>query len=353
MKRIEEILNEIPEIDRSLPARIQKRLDRLTKPPGSLGRLEELAVWYGTTRGEVKPVLGKKTVVVFAADHGIADEGVSAYPKEVTAQMVYNFLRGGAGINVLARHAGVEVVVMDIGVAHEFETVSGLRKGKIRAGTRNMVLGPAMTSEEMAAAVSEGIALADEMAKKGVDLLATGEMGIANTTASSAITAIMTGEPVEKVTGRGTGVDDERLAHKIRMIDKAFQKNHPDKNDPLGVLAKVGGLEIAGLVGLILGGANNRVPVVLDGFISGAAALIAVQLKPGVKNYLLASHQSVEPGHRLALEKLGLSPLFNLNLRLGEGTGAVLGMGLVESGVRILSEMATFEEAGVSDKERA
>jgi nicotinate-nucleotide--dimethylbenzimidazole phosphoribosyltransferase len=351
METIKKVLKEIPDVDRAVADRIKKRLDRLTKPPGSLGRLEELAVWYGTARGEVKPVLAKKAVAVFAADHGIADEGVSAYPKEVTAQMVYNFLRGGAGINVLARHTGAEVIVMDIGVAHEFENISGLRKGKIRAGTRNMVLGPAMTSDEMAAAISEGVALADELAEKGFDLLATGEMGIANTTSSSAITAVMTGEPLEKVTGRGTGVDDERLSHKIRMIEKAFQKNCPDRNDPFDVLAKVGGLEIAGMVGLILGGAKNRVPVVLDGFISGAAALIAVQLRPAVKNYLIASHQSVEPGHRLVLEQLGLSPLLNLNLRLGEGTGAVLGMGLVESGVRILSEMATFEEAGVSDKE--
>jgi nicotinate-nucleotide--dimethylbenzimidazole phosphoribosyltransferase len=351
MELLQKTLREIQKVDVAVAERVQKRLDRLTKPPGSLGRLEELAVWYGSARGEVKPVLNKKAVVVFAADHGIADEGVSAYPKEVTAQMVYNFLRGGAGINVLAKHAGAEVVVVDIGVAHDFENISGLRKSKIKHGTDNMAQGPAMSRIEALSAVQEGITIADEMARKGVDLLATGEMGIANTTASSAITSFMTGHPAAIVTGRGTGVDDERLAHKIGVIEKVIRKNLPDRNDPMDVLAKVGGLEIAGLAGLIVGGAKNRIPVVLDGFISGAAALIAVGLKPEVKDYLVGSHQSSEPGHRLALEHLGLVPLLNLNLRLGEGTGAVLAMGLIEAAIKILSEMATFEEAGVSDKE--
>jgi nicotinate-nucleotide--dimethylbenzimidazole phosphoribosyltransferase len=351
MELLQKTLQEIQKVDEAIAGRVQIRLDRLTKPPGSLGRLEELAIWYGSARGEVKPVLSKKAVVVFAADHGIADEGVSAYPKEVTAQMVYNFLRGGAGINVLAKHAGAEVVVVDIGVAHDFENTSGLRKIKIKRGTDNMARGPAMSRIEALSAVSEGITIADEMARKGVDLIATGEMGIANTTASSAITSLMTGHPVAIVTGRGTGVDDERLAHKIGVIEKVLRKNLPDRYNPMDVLAKVGGLEIAGLVGLIVGSAKNRIPVVLDGFISGAAALIAVGLKPEVKDYLVGSHQSSEPGHRLALEHLGLVPLLNLNLRLGEGTGAVLAMGLIEAAVKILSEMATFEEAGVSDKE--
>ena len=259
-------------------------------------------------------------------------------------------MRGGAGINVLSRQANAEVVVVDIGVAHHFEPAPGLRQSKVRHGTENMVKGPAMSPSEMFSAIREGITLAEEMARKGVDLLATGEMGIANTTASSAIAAVITGHPVASVTGRGTGVDDARLNHKIKMIEKALQCNAPQRKDPLDVLAKVGGLEIAGLAGLILGAAMSRIPVVLDGFISGAAALIAVSLNPMVKEYLSASHQSVEPGHRLILEWLGLDPLLNLNLRLGEGTGAVLGMGLVEAGVRILSEMATFDEAGVSDK---
>ncbi|MHB8481656.1 MAG: nicotinate-nucleotide--dimethylbenzimidazole phosphoribosyltransferase [Nitrospiria bacterium] len=350
MELLQRTLREIQKPDPSVGERIQKRLDRLTKPPGSLGRLEELAVWYGMSRGEIKPTLGKKAVVVFAADHGVADEGVSAFPKEVTAQMVYNFLRGGAGINVLSRQVNAEVFVVDIGVAHHFEPVSGLRQSKVKHGTENMVKGPAMSASEMLSAIREGIILAEEMAQKGVDLLATGEMGIANTTASSAIAAVITGHPVASVTGRGTGVDDAGLNHKIKMIEKAFQRNVPQRDDPLDVLAKVGGLEIAGLVGLTLGAAKNRIPVVLDGFISGAAALIAVSLNPLVKEYLTASHQSVEPGHRLVLEWIGLEPLLNLNLRLGEGTGAVLGMGLVEAGVRLLSEMATFDEAGVSDK---
>ncbi|MBI1821002.1 MAG: nicotinate-nucleotide--dimethylbenzimidazole phosphoribosyltransferase [Nitrospirae bacterium] len=351
MDFLRKTLQEIQKPDQSVGERIQRRLDRLTKPPESLGRLEELAVWYGMSRGEIKPTLDKKAVVVFAADHGIADEGVSAFPREVTAQMVYNFLRGGAGINVLSRHVNAEVIVVDIGVAHDFEPAAGLRQSKVKHGTANMSKGPAMSPSEMLSAIREGILLSEELARKGIDLLATGEMGIANTTASSAITAVITSHPVAGVTGRGTGVNDTQLNHKIKVIEKALQQNLPQQKDPLDVLAKVGGLEIAGLVGLILGAARNRIPVVLDGFISGAAALIAVSLNPLVKEYLSASHQSVEPGHRLILDWLGLVPLLNLNLRLGEGTGAVLGMGLVEAGVKVLSEMATFDEAGVSDKE--
>lgn len=355
MDLLSRTLREIQGVDSSLREAIQKKLDRLTKPPGSLGRLEELAVWYGAARGEIKPVLQKKAVIVFAADHGVAEEGVSAYPKEVTAQMVYNFLRGGAGINVLARHAGAQVMVVDIGVAHDFQDacqdLSGLRRCKVRHGTANMAHGPAMSLSEARSAIEVGLRIAEEMARDGVDLMATGEMGIANTTPSSAITSLITGQPVSAVTGRGTGLDQVRLAHKIAVIERAIARNLPDRSDPLDVLAKVGGLEIAGLVGLILGSVRHRIPVVLDGFIAGASALIAVSLNRSVRDHLLASHRSVEPGHRLALEWLGLIPVLDLNLRLGEGTGAVLGMGLVEAGVKILAEMATFEEAGVSEKE--
>ena len=351
MEMLKKAIEGIRPIDPEIGPKLQRRLDFLTKPPGSLGRIEELALWYGSARGEIKPVLGKKAVAVFAADHGIAAEGVSAYPKEVTAQMVYNFLRGGAAINAIARQIGADVVVVDIGVDHDFQPVSGLRIRKVAKGTANMISGPAMSREEALKAVSEGIVLAQELGQKGGDLIATGEMGIGNTTPSSAIASVLTGHPVSGVTGRGTGLDDPRMLAKIEKIEAAIRINHPDPADPLDVLAKVGGFEIAALTGLILGAASQRIPVVLDGFISGAAALVAVRLSPRVLNYLLASHQSVEPGHRLILENLGLHPLLDLNLRLGEGTGAVLGMGFVETSVRILSEMATFDEAGVSGKE--
>lgn len=350
MKQLKEKIEAIPGIDTALGEKIEKRLGQLTKPSGSLGRLEELAKWYGMARREVKPSLQNKVVTVFAADHGVVEENVSAYPQEVTAQMVYNFLRGGAGINVLARHVGAKVVVVDIGVAHEFPSLAGLRKNKVRWGTANMAKGPAMERSEAISAIEVGFNVVEGLLVEGIDLIGTGDMGIGNTTASSAITAVITGQALPSVTGKGTGIDDDRLRHKISVIEKALAQNQPDRNDPLDVLAKVGGLEIAGMVGVILNAALHQVPVLIDGFISGSAALIAVALQPRVKGYLLASHQSVEPGHRLALHWIGLEPVLDLNLRLGEGTGAALAMGLVEAGVKILDEMATFGEAGVSEK---
>ena len=329
---------------------LQRRLDRLTKPLGSLGRLEELARWYGAARGTAAPALGRKTVAVFAGDHGVTVEGVSAYPSDVTAQMVYNFLRGGAGINVLARHAGADVVVVDVGVAHAFPEIEGLRRRKIRPGTANLAVGPAMTREEAEAAVAVGVELAEELAASGVDVIGVGEMGIGNTTPSSAITAVMTGAAPRDVTGRGTGVDDAVWARKVSVIERAIAVNRPDASDPMDVLAKIGGLEIAALVGMMLGAARRRVPVVLDGFISGAAALIAAGLEHELTGSLLASHQSVEPGHRLALDRLGLAPVLDLGLRLGEGTGAALAIGVLDAAVKILNEMATFGEAGVSER---
>jgi nicotinate-nucleotide--dimethylbenzimidazole phosphoribosyltransferase len=322
----------------------------LTKPPGSLGRLENLAVWYGSVRGAARPGLPQKTVVVFAADHGVAAESVSAYPQEVTAQMVYNFLRGGAGINVLARHAGARVVVVDVGVAQDFPALEGLERRKIRRGTANMAREPAMTRAEAVAALEVGMNIAERQVDGGTDLLGIGDMGIANTTASSAITAVVTGEPVERVTGRGTGVDEEALVRKKRVLERILALHRPDPSDPLDVLSKVGGLEIAAMAGAILGASQRRVPVVLDGFISGAAGLIAATLEPAVRPYLLASHRSAEPGHRAVLEWLGLQPVLDLGLRLGEGTGAVLAMGLVDAAMKVLNEMATFGEAGVSEK---
>jgi nicotinate-nucleotide--dimethylbenzimidazole phosphoribosyltransferase len=290
-------------------------------------------------------------VIVAAADHGVAADGVSAYPPAVTAQMALNFARGGAAINVLARQAGARVVVVDVGIASDMGAAPGLIHRKIAHGTQNMSHGPAMSREQAVAALEVGLEVFEAERAAGLDLVATGDMGIGNTTPSAAIVAVLTGRPAAQVTGRGTGVDDAGLARKVAAIEQALAVNRPDAADALDVLAKVGGFEIAALAGVILGAAAARVPVVIDGFISGAAALIAVGLAPQVRPYLIAAHQSVEVGHRAALEKLGLRPLFDLELRLGEGTGAVLAFHLVEASARLLAEMATFDEAGVSDKD--
>jgi nicotinate-nucleotide--dimethylbenzimidazole phosphoribosyltransferase len=348
---LDEALRRIQPVDREIAAAVQACLDRLTKPLGSLGRLEETAVRYATITGEVKPNVPRGVVFTFAADHGVATEGVSAYPREVTPQMVLNFLRGGAGVNVLARHAGVEVRVVDIGVAYEFGPLPELIQKKVMMGTRNLLVEPAMTREQATEALQVGIDLAAEAARESIGLIGTGDMGIGNTTASAAITAVMTGRPAAEVTGRGTGIDEAVHAHKVTVIQRALERHRPNQADPLGVLAKVGGLEIAGLAGLILGAAAARVPVVLDGFIAGAAALIAVGLQPRCRDYVIASHRSVERGHQAILDHLGLKPLFDLDLRLGEGTGACLGMSLVQASIKILTEMATFDEAGVSQRD--
>lgn len=349
MNTLQNMLNSIRPLNQELENKTQKRLDNLTKPPGSLGRLEELARRYVTITGNEYPKIRKKVIYTFAGDHGVTQEGVSAYPKEVTYQMVFNFLRGGAGINVLANHAGAEVRVVDIGVDYVFEDAEGLIKKKISMGTQNMASRPAMRMEECLRALNAGIELAHEAHKEGVDILGTGDMGIGNTTPSSAITAVLTGKPVEQVTGRGTGINDDIYRNKIRVIEQSIAVNKPDARNPLDVLAKVGGFEIAGIAGLIIGAAACRIPVVIDGFISSAAALIAVSLKEEISQYLFASHLSVEKGHQAILERLGLHPLFDLNLRLGEGTGACLAISLIEAGVKILTEMATFGEAGVSE----
>jgi nicotinate-nucleotide--dimethylbenzimidazole phosphoribosyltransferase len=326
------------------------RQDGLTKPQGALGDLESLSIQVAGIRQHPRPRIGRKVIFTLAADHGIAREGVSAYPSEVTNQMVRNFLSGGAGINVLARLVGADVLVADLGIASPPISRPGLKQRKVSAGTRSMVQGPAMTREEAVRSIEAGIELMEEELGRGIDLLGTGDMGIGNTTPSSAITAVMTGTDVALVTGRGAGLDDEGLKRKEEMIRKAISVNRPDPGDPLDVLSKVGGFEIGGIAGIILAGAKNRIPVVLDGFISGAAALIANRLSPLVKPYLIASHQSAEKGHGRILEYLGLKPLLNLGLRLGEGTGAALGIFLVEASLRLLDEMATFAEAGVSGK---
>ncbi len=328
----------------------QKRLDNLTKPLGSLGRLEEFARRLVAITENKTPILDKKVVFTFAGDHGITEEGVSAYPKEVTPQMVLNFIRGGAGINVLARHAGSEVVVVDIGVDYDFGELEGLVHMKAVKGTKNFTKGPAMTRKEALKCIETGITLAEGYARKGYKIFGTGDMGIGNTTPSSAIAAVLTGRPVAAVTGKGTGISDAALKQKVKTIEKGIKVNAPNPEDALDVLSKVGGAEIGGIAGLILGAAANRVPVVIDGLISTAGALIAYTVEPKVKDYLFAAHNSVEIGHKAMLDKMGLQPILDLNLRLGEGTGAALAMLMIEAGLKIYRQMATFGEAGVSDE---
>jgi nicotinate-nucleotide--dimethylbenzimidazole phosphoribosyltransferase len=314
-----------------------------------------------------KPLLKNKVIFTMAGDHGVTEEGISAYPKEVTPQMVYNFLRGGAGINVLARHVGARVMVVDMGVAIKIQNspakagsrklrgkykIQNFKDKKINFGTKNFAKGPAMTKYEAVRSIEAGIEIFEEEMLNSIDIVGTGDMGIGNTTSSSAIASVITGKPVEDMTGRGTGIDDNGLFKKIAVIKKAISMNKPDGRDAIDVLAKVGGFEIGGLVGVILAAASRRVPGVIDGFISGAAALLAYRLEPKVKDYMIAAHCSVEPGHKLVLKYMDLKPLLDLGMRLGEGTGAALGMSIVEAAVKILTEMATFQKAGVSQAVR-
>ena len=329
---------------------VRRRLDQLTKPPGSLGRLEELVVRLAAISGVCPPALRDPVIFTLAGDHGVVAQGVSAYPQIVTAQMVENFLRGGAAVNVLARYAGARVVVADLGVAAPLSRHRDLRDCKIAPGTADMTRGPAMTREQAVRAVEAGIALVEAERARGADLIGTGEMGIGNTTAASALVAALTGAAVESVTGPGTGVDAAGRWRKLDAIRRALDVNQPDPADALDTLAKVGGFEIAGLVGVILAGAAYRVPVVLDGFIAGAAALTAVRLKPDARGALLAAHRSAEPGHARVLEALGLEPYLDLGMRLGEGTGAALCISLARAACAVLSEMATFKSAGVTDR---
>ena len=349
MGKLQDVIKQIKPVDTTRANVVQAQLDNLTKPQGSLGRLEELAKKYCLITGKDRPVIKNKIIFTFAGDHGVTEEGVSAFPKEVTPQMVLNFLRGGAGVNVLAKHVGAKVIVVDMGVDFDFEPMEGLESRKIARGTKNIAKGPAMTRDEAERAVLAGIELVEKY-RDGLDILGTGDMGIGNTTPSSAIVSVITGTDPDKVTGRGTGIDDRSLQAKAAIIKKAIAVNNPDAKDALDVLAKVGGFEIAGIAGLVLGAALYRIPVVVDGFISTAGALIAAELNPLVKGYIIAAHQSVEIGHRKMLEHLEQVPLLDLNLRLGEGTGAALGISLVEAGVKILGEMATFAGAGVAEK---
>ncbi len=347
-----ELVMRIGALDASAMQRAALRQHELTKPAGSLGRLEELAIQFaGITRSERPTAPRDKAVIVMVADHGVAAEGVSAYPQAVTGQMVLNFLHGGAAINVLARAAGARVVVVDMGVASSLPPHPDLWICRLGAGTRNLRREPAMSRQQGAAAVAMGVSILEREADRGLDLVATGDMGIANTTAASAVVAALTGSSPAEVVGRGTGIDDAAYARKVRVVEKALELHRPDPSDALDVLAKVGGFEIGGLAGVILAAAARRIPVVLDGFISGASALFAASLAPACRPFLIASHRSVEIGHRVVLDRLGLRPLLDLDLRLGEGTGAALAMPLIEAALRVHREMSTFAEANVSNRE--
>jgi nicotinate-nucleotide--dimethylbenzimidazole phosphoribosyltransferase len=343
-----ETISRIRPLDAEAMRAAEARQMQLTKPPKALGRLESLSIHLAGIKGSALPRIQHKAIAVMAADHGVTAEGVSAFPPEVTPAMVLNFAAGGAGINVIGRHVGARVIVTDVGVNADLAAAEGIRHRKIRMGTANMAQGPAMTREECLAAIEVGIELVEEEAQRGLDIIATGEMGIGNTTAASAVIAALTGENVERVTGRGTGIRVEALPAKVAVIERALAVNAPDSQDPVDVLAKVGGLEIAAMTGVYLGGAAARVPVVMDGFISAAAALAAVRLCHECVDYILPSHVSIEAGHQVVLDELGLTPLFDLQMRLGEGTGAALSMSIIEAAARILSEMATFESAGVA-----
>ena len=350
MKTIIETARNIPPLNRKYIAKAKERWDRLTKPQGSLGRLEEIVCQLAAIKENLAPSVRKKQVLVFAGDHGVADEGVSAYPQEVTPQMVFNFLGGGAAINVLSNYAGAEVKVIDIGVNYDFKGLTGLIHEKVRSGTRNFIEGPALTAEETSAAIGVGLDLAKLAEEEGVELIATGEMGIGNTTTSSAIAAVLLECDIESMTGLGTGLNSTGRKHKIDIIKRAIEVNKDRLSDPLNVLHTLGGLEIAGLCGLVIGGARHRLPVIIDGFISSVAALVAVKLNPKIIEYLFFSHKSKEKGHHKLLQHLGAKPILDLEMRLGEGTGAALAMMVIEVAVKLYSEMATFEEAHVSRK---
>jgi nicotinate-nucleotide--dimethylbenzimidazole phosphoribosyltransferase len=344
-------------LDEAAMAAASAIMDSLTKPPGSLGRLESIAIRLAGVTGDPRPTLERRSIVVAAADHGVTRQGVSAYPSEVTAQMVANFLAGGAAINVLATRVGASVTVLDVGVAGDIPDVAPSDAGgarhvsrRVRDGTDDLSIGPAMSRAEAVESIAIGLEHVEAMRTAGVALIGIGEMGIGNTTAASAMTAAMTGAAPATVTGFGTGIDDETRVRKIAVVEAALAVNRPDPTDPIGVLATVGGLEIGALVGVILGAVGARIPIVLDGFITGSAALLADALAPGVGSRMIAAHRSLEPGHGVILDRLGLDPLLDLGLRLGEGTGAALAFALIDAAVAIRDGMATFSSASVSGR---
>jgi nicotinate-nucleotide--dimethylbenzimidazole phosphoribosyltransferase len=349
MNTIEKIIERIRPLDAKAMAQASQRQDRLTKPRGSLGRLEGLSIQIAGITTEPIPGLQHKAILTMAADHGVTAQGISLYPAEVTRQMVLNFLEGGAAINVLSRMIGARVIIVDMGVRGGLPAGGGITCRPIAHGTKDMSTGPAMTHQQALDCLLAGIGIVEKEIKNGLDILGTGDMGIGNTTSAGAITAIITGQAVSEVTGRGTGIDDAQLEHKVKIIERSLAVNRPDPTDAIDVLAKVGGFEIGGLAGAMLAAAANHIPVIIDGFISGAAALIASGICPQAGDYMIASHLSAEKGHAACLKYLNLEPILKLNLRLGEGTGAALGIFLAESSVNLLREMATFSEAGVSD----
>ncbi len=346
---VEKCVEAIGDIDTETMEKAAARQDQLTKPPGSLGKLEEISIKLAGIFGKSIYNIEGKHIFTMAGDHGVAKSNVSPYPQEVTAQMVLNFLNGGAAISVLAKHVGAELIVVDMGVASDLPESPGIVNRKIGYGTGNIAEGPAMTEEQAYSCISEGIKLVEKL-PAGLRLVGLVDMGIGNTTPSSAIISVITGKSPAEVTGPGTGLDEEGIKRKAEIIEKAIKINEPDSNNGIDVLAKVGGFEIGGLAGVIIGCARRRFPVLIDGFITTAAALIATTIAPAAKPFLIASHRSAEPGHEAALAYLGLEPLLELDMRLGEGTGAALAMTIVEASARILSDMKTFEEAGVSSK---
>ncbi len=352
MSLLNTTMQEIKPLDEEVMKKSQEKLDSLTKPLGSLGYLEKIAKQICGITANIKPEVKKKTVIVLAGDHGITAKGVSLFPQEVTAQMVANFANEGAGINVLANHVGAKVVVADVGVAVDLDPSLPIKHKKVAHGTKDFSQEPAMTKEQAIASIEVGIELALEEINNGAQIIATGDMGIGNTTPSSAIVAAVSGLNAALVTGRGTGLDDESLKSKAVIINKALALHKPDKNDGLDILSKVGGFEIGAIAGVCLACASRRIPVVIDGFISGAGALIASKLNPLTSSYMLAGHQSVEQGHKTALSSLGLRNMLDMDLRLGEGTGATLALNIVEAATKILNEMATFSQAEVSEADK-
>ncbi|RXE60076.1 nicotinate-nucleotide--dimethylbenzimidazole phosphoribosyltransferase [Acetivibrio mesophilus] len=324
----------------------QKRLDSLTKPLGSLGRLEDIVKRLAGITGEIFPCVDKKAVVIMCSDNGVVEEGVSSCPKDVTSKVTKNFFRGITGINAFTKHTGSDIVVVDIGVDDDIDC-DGLIQRKIRKGTWNIARGPAMTREEAVKAIEVGISTVEELSKKGINLLGTGEMGVGNTTTSSAVSTLLTNSKVEDMVGRGAGLSDQDLMKKISIVKKAIEVNKPDLNDPIDVLSKVGGFDIAGLAGCFIGAAAYRIPILIDGFISATAALAAVRIEPKVINFIFPSHGSAEPGSKKVLEALGFEPMLNLKMRVGEGTGAALAFHIFDCAVAVYKDMGTFEDASI------
>nr|WP_298968681.1 nicotinate-nucleotide--dimethylbenzimidazole phosphoribosyltransferase [uncultured Halomonas sp.] len=343
------IIDDIKPVNFHAGEQARRYLDTLTKPPGSLGALETLAIQLSAITGELKPSVMPPAVIVFAADHGVAAAGVSAFPQTVTAQMAANFAQGGAAVNVFARQVGARLEIVDVGIIGD-ERIPGVINAKVRRGTANMLEADAMQPEQALAAIDAGVQAVERAIQAGAKCLMVGEMGIANTTASSAMLAVLTGEPVASLVGAGTGIDQQQLSHKVTVIERAIAARNADPEDPLAVLAKLGGLEIAAMTGAYLATAKQCLPAIVDGFIATVAALIACRLCPAVRGYLIFGHRSQEPGHEVALRALDAKPLLDLGMRLGEGSGAVLAYPLLQSAAAMMAEMATFDSAGISDK---